>query len=109
MTYRDFSEMPADVLRAFAYDLAHPQEALARIREERRAIERRMQDNGEGTETMTLQQKEVRALLALSMKNIPTDIQELLVHGSPRLGVAPGALRAAIIAIDGEITTSEKA
>ena len=35
--YRDFSEMPDDVLRAFAYDLAHPTKAVKRIKAARKA------------------------------------------------------------------------
>ena len=31
-------------------------------------------------------------LIALAEKNIPTDIQELLVNGDPQRGIAPGAL-----------------
>jgi hypothetical protein len=36
------------------------------------------------------------ALMELTVRNIPTDIQELLVHGSLKLDIPPGALSAAI-------------
>lgn len=38
---------------------------------------------------------EVAALVALAAANIPTDVQELLAHGDPGRGIAPGALRKA--------------
>lgn len=41
---------------------------------------------------------ETAAAVALAAANIPTDIQELLLRGNPNLGVAPGALRAALCA-----------
>jgi hypothetical protein len=40
----------------------------------------------------------VAALLALARRNIPTDIQGLLVNGNPMMDVPPGALDAAITA-----------
>lgn len=40
--------------------------------------------------------KEAAALIVLAKFNIPTDVQELLVHGNPMRSVAPGALRAAL-------------
>ena len=36
------------------------------------------------------------ALMELTVRGIPPDIQELLVHGSLSLGIAPGALSAAM-------------
>lgn len=36
------------------------------------------------------------ALLALTGHGVPSDVQELLVKGSPALGVRPGALQAAL-------------
>lgn len=36
------------------------------------------------------------ALVALAEHGIPPDIQELLVHGNPSQGIAPGALGKAI-------------
>lgn len=41
-------------------------------------------------------QAAIAALLALTEHGIPPDTQELLVHGSKRAGVAPGALSAAL-------------
>jgi hypothetical protein len=38
------------------------------------------------------------ALVILASKNIPTDIQELLVHGNPMRNIPPGALSAALSA-----------
>lgn len=38
------------------------------------------------------------ALLKLVEFNVPSDVQELLVHGSKRAGVRPGALVAALSA-----------
>lgn len=38
----------------------------------------------------------IRALTALADAGIPPDIQELLVYGNPKLGIAPGALTRAI-------------
>jgi hypothetical protein len=38
------------------------------------------------------------ALVALAEANVPVDVQELLVHGNPRLSVAPGALSKAMAA-----------
>ena len=40
------------------------------------------------------------ALVALAQAGIPTDIQELLVSGNARQGIAPGALAAAIRAAE---------
>lgn len=42
-------------------------------------------------------------LVALAERNIPPDVQELLVQGDPMRGIAPGALSAAIRAIQGPI------
>lgn len=39
---------------------------------------------------------ETAALMALVDHGVPPDIQELLVHGSKRQGIPPGALRAAV-------------
>lgn len=39
---------------------------------------------------------EVAALMALAEHGIPSDIQELLMYGSKRQGIAPGALRKAV-------------
>jgi hypothetical protein len=36
------------------------------------------------------------ALMELAVRNIPTDIQELLVYGNPMQDIGPGALSAAI-------------
>lgn len=36
------------------------------------------------------------ALVALAEGGIPADVQELLIHGNPAMGVPPGALKAAI-------------
>ena len=36
------------------------------------------------------------ALMELTVRGIPHDVQELLVHGNPHLGVSPGALSAAM-------------
>lgn len=41
----------------------------------------------------------VDALTALAEANIPPDVQELLVHGDPVRGIAPGALSKACAAI----------
>lgn len=38
------------------------------------------------------------ALVALAEHGVPTDVQELLVYGNPRLGVKPNALGVAIAA-----------
>ena len=46
----------------------------------------------------TNEQVQAAALVALAEANIPVDVQELLVFGSPMRGVAPGALRKAILA-----------
>jgi hypothetical protein len=40
----------------------------------------------------------VAALAALTRHGIPPDIQELLIYGSPRIGVKPGALSKAMAA-----------
>jgi hypothetical protein len=39
------------------------------------------------------------SLVELAYRNIPTDVQDLLVSGSPELGVAPGALRHMLAAV----------
>lgn len=39
------------------------------------------------------------ALLILSQHGIPVDVQELLIYGNPRLGIAPGALSKVVKAI----------
>jgi len=36
------------------------------------------------------------ALVALAEAGVPTDVQELLIHGNPARGIPPGALKAAI-------------
>jgi hypothetical protein len=38
----------------------------------------------------------VAALMELTVRGIPPDVQELLMHGSLWLGIAPGALSAAM-------------
>lgn len=43
------------------------------------------------------------ALMALAEAGIPTDIQELLIHGDPSRGIPPGALKAALKASSGVI------
>lgn len=48
------------------------------------------------------------ALVALTQANIPPDVQELLMSGSPRLGVGPGALAAAIEAAVDAIEEAER-
>lgn len=40
------------------------------------------------------------ALVALVQANIPVDVQELLVRGDPARGIAPGALQAALDAVE---------
>lgn len=47
---------------------------------------------------------EAAALVALAQLNFPTDIQELLVRGNPKCGIAPNALRAAINAATATLT-----
>lgn len=41
-------------------------------------------------------EREAAALVVLAQRGVPPDIQELLVRGNPQIGVAPGALRAAL-------------
>lgn len=38
----------------------------------------------------------IAALAALTERGIPPDVQELLVHGAPERGIAPGALSKAL-------------
>jgi hypothetical protein len=42
------------------------------------------------------------ALVSLAESNVPTDIQELLLHGNPSRGIAPKSLRRAVLAAIGE-------
>ena len=51
------------------------------------------------TEMGMVEQLEVVALVKLAQLNVPTDVQELLVRGDPMSGVAPHALRSAIVAV----------
>lgn len=45
----------------------------------------------------------VTALLALARHGVPPDVQELLVHGNPALGLPPGALAKAVSAVIREV------
>lgn len=47
------------------------------------------------------------ALLALAQHGIPPDIQELLLAGDPTRGIAPGALRAALDAVEDALENLE--
>lgn len=51
------------------------------------------------TDTAMVEQLEVVALVKLAQLNVPTDVQEFLVQGNPMAGVAPHALRSAIVAV----------
>lgn len=42
----------------------------------------------------------VAALVKLAAKNVPPDVQELLIHGDPMRSIPPGALDAALSTVD---------
>ena len=48
------------------------------------------------------------ALVALAQRNVPPDVQELLMIGNPELDIAPGALEAAIEAAVDAIEEAER-
>lgn len=48
------------------------------------------------------------ALVQLAYRNIPTDVQDLLISGSPEIGVAPGALRHMLAAV-GAVSEQQEA
>jgi len=49
----------------------------------------------------------VKALIEMARCNIPSDIQELLVHGNPKINVPPGVLEKVLVAANEKIMLEE--